>query len=145
MGQSHLHRVVPTDTEMMERELKEIGYDAAKLPLGKLSKSVITKAYAVLKAIETALENAEKRKEEARKEKEKDSKGSGGGSKRRRGSRKRGKTKSALNDEEFETEDIAHLSSRYYTLIPHEFGRQRPPLINNRKLLNKEMKLVLPL
>ena len=39
----------------MERELKEIGYDSSKLPLGKISANVISAAYRVLKQIEEAL------------------------------------------------------------------------------------------
>jgi len=133
------------DKKMMERELKEIGYDAAKLPLGRLSDGIISKAYAVLKALEQRLEREEKRKKEREKEKEAKRKGKdkGKGSRSKGTKRQRAMHRSALNEEEWESDDILDLSSRYYTLIPHVFGmRQRPPPINNRKLLNQEMKLI---
>ncbi|KAJ3079952.1 Poly [ADP-ribose] polymerase 2 [Quaeritorhiza haematococci] len=40
-----------TNTEMMTREMVEIGYDAKKMPLGKLTKQHIEKGYNVLKEI----------------------------------------------------------------------------------------------
>ncbi|KFG79917.1 poly polymerase 2 ADP-ribosyltransferase 2 [Metarhizium anisopliae] len=35
-----------------------------------------------------------------------------------------------------------HLSNTYYSLIPHAFGRNRPPIINNEALLKKEIELL---
>lgn len=40
----------------MNRQMKEIGYNASKLPLGKLGRDTIQKGYAVLSKIEEALE-----------------------------------------------------------------------------------------
>ncbi|KAG5642504.1 hypothetical protein DXG03_002701 [Asterophora parasitica] len=34
------------------------------------------------------------------------------------------------------------LSSRYYSIIPHDFGRQKPGVINNADLLKRELELV---
>ncbi|KAL3682512.1 hypothetical protein R1sor_000534 [Riccia sorocarpa] len=42
---------------MMKQQMTEIGYDAKKMPLGKLSKSTILKGYDVLKRIAAALES----------------------------------------------------------------------------------------
>ncbi len=39
----------------MEQQMKQIGYGAEKLPLGKVDKIVITKAYQILKDIESEL------------------------------------------------------------------------------------------
>lgn len=39
------------DTDMMNRQMKEIGYDASKMPLGKLSKDTILKGYKALKSL----------------------------------------------------------------------------------------------
>ncbi|KAF2595038.1 hypothetical protein F2Q70_00043158 [Brassica cretica] len=41
---------------MMVKQMAEIGYDANKLPLGKLSKSTILKGYEVLKSISKVIE-----------------------------------------------------------------------------------------
>ena len=35
-----------------------------------------------------------------------------------------------------------HLSNTYYSLIPHDFGRQRPPVISDANLLKKEVELL---
>lgn len=37
---------------------------------------------------------------------------------------------------------IADLSGRYWTLIPHVFGRRRPPSINNSDMIKKEVDLL---
>jgi len=41
-----------------------------------------------------------------------------------------------------DTAAITDLSSRFYTLIPHDFGRQRPPLINSIETLRKKVKML---
>ena len=35
-----------------------------------------------------------------------------------------------------------HLSNAFYSLIPHAFGRNRPPIIQNQAMLNKEIDLL---
>ncbi|XP_074139475.1 protein mono-ADP-ribosyltransferase PARP3 isoform X1 [Sminthopsis crassicaudata] len=44
-----------------------------------------------------------------------------------------------------DTKELEELSSRFYTIIPHNFGRMRPPPINSREVLQakKDMLLVL--
>ncbi|KAI8620371.1 poly polymerase catalytic domain-containing protein [Chytriomyces sp. MP71] len=44
--------------EMMEKEMTEIGYDAKKMPLGKLTKRTIEKGYLELKAISDELDKS---------------------------------------------------------------------------------------
>jgi poly [ADP-ribose] polymerase len=39
------------DMKMMNNQMKEIGYDAKKMPLGKLAKSSIMKGYNALKGL----------------------------------------------------------------------------------------------
>jgi poly [ADP-ribose] polymerase 2/3/4 len=39
------------DMKMMTNQMKEIGYDAKKMPLGKLAKSSILKGYEALKGL----------------------------------------------------------------------------------------------
>jgi len=46
------------DMKMMNSQMKEIGYDAEKMPLGKLAPSTIKKGFDVLKNIAKELENA---------------------------------------------------------------------------------------
>jgi poly [ADP-ribose] polymerase len=40
---------------MMAKQMKEIGYDANKMPLGKLAKSSILKGYTILQEIMTEI------------------------------------------------------------------------------------------
>lgn len=37
------------------------------------------------------------------------------------------------------------LTSRFYTLIPHDFGRQRPPTISTMEAVRKKMDMLLVL
>jgi poly [ADP-ribose] polymerase len=46
------------DTKMMKRQMVEIGYNADKLPLGKLTKQHFAKGYAVLKRISDRLDDS---------------------------------------------------------------------------------------
>lgn len=46
------------DLNMMNNQMKEIGYDANKMPLGKLSKQAIQKGYKILKEISETLKKA---------------------------------------------------------------------------------------
>lgn len=71
------------DMKMMNNQMKEIGYDAKKMPLGKLAKSTIQQGYAVLNDMAEAL-----------------------------------KKKSAKSE-------LESLSSKFYSLIPHDFGFQK--------------------
>lgn len=45
------------DLKMMNEQMKEIGYDAKKMPLGKLAKSSIQKGYQILKDLADAIKN----------------------------------------------------------------------------------------
>ena len=37
---------------------------------------------------------------------------------------------------------LQELSSKFYTVIPHSFGRQRPPVINTREVLQLKMDML---
>lgn len=40
------------------------------------------------------------------------------------------------------TMSVEELSNRYYSLIPHSFGRQRPPIINDQGTVKREIELL---
>jgi poly [ADP-ribose] polymerase len=40
------------------------------------------------------------------------------------------------------TSQLAELSSEFYTLIPHNFGRQRPPTISSAETLQQKMDML---
>ncbi|KAJ8113554.1 hypothetical protein OPT61_g4334 [Boeremia exigua] len=48
----------------------------------------------------------------------------------------------AIIDNPTTSDDIEQLSNRYYSLIPHAFGRNRPIVINNNTLLKREIDLL---
>ncbi len=52
---------------MMNNQMKEIGYDAKKMPLGKLSKSNIEKGYKILSDIAECLNNPKPQKDKLEK------------------------------------------------------------------------------
>ena len=49
------------DMKMMNNQMKEIGYDAKKMPLGKLAKSSIMKGYEALKGLMDEIKGGKKR------------------------------------------------------------------------------------
>jgi poly [ADP-ribose] polymerase len=89
--------------------MASLNYDAAKLPLGKLSKATITRGYEALKKLAAVLDDP------------------------------------SLAQSEYNSpihtvsED---LSNRYYSYIPHDFGRNRPPIISDIDHLKKEVQLL---
>jgi len=89
------------DTRMMEEQMKEIGFDARKMPLGKLSSRVIKEGYEVLTELAAVLDKSKK------------------------GS-------------------LADLSSRFYTVIPHDFGFARMSnfVIDSEEKLKQKMEMV---
>lgn len=86
-----------------------LNYDANKLPLGKLSKTTISRGFQALKDLSTLLDNP-------------------------------GFTGSAY--QESLPVSIQNLSNLYYSVIPHAFGRNRPPIIDSHVLLKKEVELL---
>jgi len=89
------------DISLMEKEMAEIGYNAKKMPLGKLTKDHIKKSFTILKKLDAELNKSPPKP-------------------------------SVLSD----------LTSEFYTIIPHDFGRTRPPVINTKVLLKKKIEMV---
>ncbi|KAI2622973.1 PARP-domain-containing protein [Hypomontagnella submonticulosa] len=89
--------------------MADLNYDAAKLPLGKLSKSTITRGFQALKDLSALLDDP------------------------------------SLATSQYQTSyasTIEQLSNLFFTLIPHDFGRNRPPVIRDSTLLKKEIELL---
>ncbi|KAI0387336.1 PARP-domain-containing protein [Hypomontagnella monticulosa] len=89
--------------------MADLNYDAAKLPLGKLSKSTITRGFQALKDLSALLDDP------------------------------------TLATSQYQTNygsAIEQLSNLFFTLIPHDFGRNRPPVIRDSTLLKKEIELL---
>lgn len=89
--------------------MKEMDYDANKLPLGKLSKRTLMTGFERLKELAELFANP------------------------------------ALADEKHNmsyAQAMEEISNSFYTIIPHAFGRQRPPLIATEERLKKEITLL---
>jgi len=89
------------DISLMEQQMAEIGYNAKKMPLGKLTKDHIKKSFTVLKKLDDELNRKVQR-----------------------------------------PSVLSELTSEFYTIIPHDFGRTRPPVINTKVLLKKKIEMV---
>ncbi|KAF4990369.1 hypothetical protein FGRMN_8504 [Fusarium graminum] len=89
--------------------MTSLNYDANKLPLGKLSKTTITRGFQQLKDLAALIDNPNL-----------------------------ASTKYNMPIATI-TED---LSNTYYSLIPHAFGRNRPPIIRSEDLLKREIELL---
>ncbi|MCD7463005.1 Poly [Datura stramonium] len=89
------------DINMMRQQMMEIGYNANKLPLGKLSKTTILKGYDVLKKISDVIGQS---------------------------------NRTLLED----------LSSKFYTVIPHDFGfnKMREFIIDTPQKLKRKIEMV---
>ncbi|EFX00136.1 poly adp-ribose polymerase [Grosmannia clavigera kw1407] len=86
-----------------------LNYDANKLPLGKLSKTTISRGFQALKDLSALLDDPD--------------------------------LAGSLYNEALPLA-IQNLSNLYYSVIPHAFGRFRPPIINGYALLKKEVELL---
>ncbi|TFK29997.1 PARP-domain-containing protein [Coprinopsis marcescibilis] len=100
------------NNSFMQQSMLSMSYDSNKLPLGKLSKDTILRGFNLLKQIGEVI----------------------------------GDPVNALqNFSEYgnsQGQILSQLSSRYYTVIPHNFGRNVPPVINTQDRLKDEAQLV---
>ena len=89
--------------------LEQIGYNANKLPLGKLSKATLKTGFEHLNELASLIKHPN------------------------------------LAQNKYNTsqhEAIEDFSNKYYSTIPHEFGRNRPPLIDNNDILRSEIAML---
>ncbi len=89
--------------------MRELDYDANKLPLGKLSKRTLEKGFEILKDLGELL------------------------------------LEPSVADSKHNMPwvyAIAACSNTFYTVIPHAFGRSRPPVISSEEKLKKEINLM---
>ncbi|KAI1482462.1 hypothetical protein K445DRAFT_18163 [Daldinia sp. EC12] len=89
--------------------MADLNYDAVKLPLGKLSKTTISRGFQTLKDLSALLNDP------------------------------------TLATSQYQTNYLAateQLSNLYFSLIPHAFGRNKPPIIRDSTLLKKEIELL---
>ncbi|KAI0970102.1 poly polymerase catalytic domain-containing protein [Xylaria arbuscula] len=95
--------------EYFSNAMSDLNYDSAKLPLGKLSKTTISRGFQALKDLSALLDNP------------------------------------SLASSQYGTnfpQAAEQLSNDFFTLIPHSFGRNRPPIIQTQSVLKKEIELL---
>ncbi|MCJ1453687.1 hypothetical protein MMC28_004035 [Mycoblastus sanguinarius] len=95
--------------QLFDDTMREMDYDADKLPLGKLSKNTLQRGFKALQELGELLDNP------------------------------------ALADEVHNMtyqQAVEAISNSFYTIIPHSFGRQRPPVIGSDERLRKEITLL---
>lgn len=90
------------NVETMKQALLAFEIDLTKMPLGKLSKNQLDKAYKILTELQTLISNGNQT------------------------------SKTAIID----------ASNRFYTLIPHDFGLARPPLLDNAELIKTKTEMI---
>lgn len=100
------------NTDIMQQSMASMSYDSNKLPLGKLSKEVISRGYQTLKDIGEVIEQ------------------------------KPGYLQRFAEFGSNQRDILNRLSNRYYTVIPHSFGRNVPPVIDSGPKLKKEVELI---
>ncbi|OIW28197.1 PARP-domain-containing protein [Coniochaeta ligniaria NRRL 30616] len=95
--------------DFFNEAMKEMNYDVNKLPLGKLSKTTISRGYQALKDLSEVMDDP---------------------------------TLAMTRYSMHLAAASEHLSNLYYSLIPHAFGRNRPPVINSNAMLKREIELL---
>ena len=122
-----------TDSRRIEQDVREIGFNSDQLPLGKLQKTTISKAYSILKQLSAIIESSSPAAHDEI------SPLSRSALKSTQGKSGRGVAHNG---------DVVALSNAFYSLIPHisrsESGgtRARLQIIGNRHDLMREMKIV---
>ena len=111
------------DVKMMEQQMVEIGFDAKKMPLGKLKKETIMQAYSVLQSLAKIITP--------------DALASGAA-----GSSSGGGISAA--GKQAHTDELMELSSQFYTLIPHSTKglKDKLPTIDSPQMLKAKTELV---
>lgn len=88
------------DVEAMKKAMVEFEIDLKKMPLGKLSKKQVDKAYAVLTELQQVIDGD--------------------------------KSPNKLLD----------ASNRFYTIIPHDFGMKKPPLLDTEAAIKSKIEML---
>ncbi|KAE8895831.1 hypothetical protein PF005_g10057 [Phytophthora fragariae] len=128
------------DPEVVKREMASLNVDLNRFPLGKLSKAQISQGYDILQRISTTLEELE----ELTKPPAAPPMTTRAGAKSRRKAKAKAKGPAAATNKSVAScrDDLKSLSSEFYSLIPHDFGRSLPPVIANMADLKLKLELL---
>ncbi|KAK8406811.1 hypothetical protein O3P69_007397 [Scylla paramamosain] len=105
------------DVDTMKKSLLEFEIDTKKMPLGKLSKKQIERAYRVLSEALDLMGKLDKKPAVD-------------------GDEAAASSQAALNAQ------LLDCSNRFYTLIPHDFGMKTPPLLKDLELIKNKIAML---
>ncbi|KAL9100508.1 MAG: hypothetical protein Q9163_004131 [Psora crenata] len=105
--------------------LENIGYNANKLPLGKLSKATLKQGFEHLHELASLIKHPNL-----------------AGNKHQMPQKEAACPSVDPKVNKAIIKAIEDFSNKYYSTIPHEFGRSRPPPIDNNELLRKEISML---
>ena len=111
-----------TNKKTMENTLISLSIDPKKMPLGKISKFQLDEAEIILNKIKASLL-----------------------SRSMKGYSNSDSEDSESDEESIDTKlsyNLIDLSSQFYTLVPYSCGRNRPPIINDDKILSKFTEII---
>ncbi|KAF4032487.1 Poly(ADP-ribose) polymerase catalytic domain-containing protein [Phytophthora infestans] len=116
------------DADLIAREVADMNLDLKRLPLGKLSKTQISRGYALLQQLSEVVKEIEDLNKVAANTHE-------APPAKRTGTRRSTRVKRAAKPNAVQIRrlkaGLKTLSSEFYTLIPHDFGRNLPPPIDS--------------
>ena len=112
------------DIKIIDDSIKEINYDTSKLPLGCLSKEIISKGFDILNDISLILVNIDDKQKELEASKSKN---------------KRDNSNKLNSIKHNYTKQLTTLTSEFYSIIPYNFGYNHMSnyIINNKEILEQ--------
>ncbi|GAB9473832.1 poly polymerase catalytic domain containing protein [Globisporangium polare] len=117
------------DADLIAEEMEKMKIDLKQLPLGRLSKAQISQGYSLLQKLSNALTEIDELQKQDARGTDESVRATNKAATRRSARPKRTSTANASKIRKLKTE-LKQLSSEFYTLIPHDFGRSLPPAID---------------
>ncbi|KAL7682098.1 putative Poly [ADP-ribose] polymerase, poly(ADP-ribose) polymerase, regulatory domain superfamily [Plasmopara halstedii] len=127
------------DPEVVTREMVSLNVDLKRFPLGKLSKAQITQGYEILQRLSAALEDIEQLSTAKATPKTTKARAK---SRRKAKAKAKGPTAATSRSLSSLRASLNTLSSEFYSLIPHDFGRSLPPVIDSMDDLKSKLELL---
>ncbi|EGZ11175.1 hypothetical protein PHYSODRAFT_337921 [Phytophthora sojae] len=125
------------DPDVVKREMASLNVDLKRFPLGKLSKAQISQGYNILQRISTTLETLEEMAKAPATTTKAGAKG-----RRKAKAKAKGPAAATIKSVASHRKDLQTLSSEFYSLIPHDFGRSLPPVIGTNEDLKVKLDLL---
>lgn len=122
------------NTDLITREVAAMNVNLKELPLGRLSKTQISQGYELLNQISTTISEMEELQGE-------DEEVTRSAKTKKAQTKKKRSVAQARRLDELK-QRLKQLSSLFYSLIPHDFGRSLPPTITSMAMIKEKMDLL---